>query len=95
LICAPLRPPDQRFCENDSEARQVFLRPNGRSCSPSVLPLDPKKPPPPIAPQSIARSISPTRASRGACGLRANGGQSDPEPVESNMPSNSEASARS
>ena len=29
--CAPLRPPEYRFCENDNEARQVFVRPNGRS----------------------------------------------------------------
>ena len=32
-----MRPPEYRFCENDSVARQVFARPNGRSSKPPVI----------------------------------------------------------
>ena len=62
-----IRPPENRFCENDRLRRQVFERPNGSaSASPSVsVGRSPPLPnrPPPTAPQSIARSISATRDS--------------------------------
>ena len=78
-ICAPLRPPEYRFCENDNEARQVFFRPKGRSSSPtghSIRRTRRRR----WRRSRSARSISATRASRAACGLSANGGHAGPVP---------------